>query len=193
MHAGAHAADGARARHARARRRRGGSDDRGAPPRAGHIPTEYRHTFTRAHPAPRAVACLLACIATRARARAAPPRPTDTMLRLSRVAFVVAAVAYLPPCTGGPGGIIDVSITHSDALAPPLHWPRPDGAEGAPRSLATGSAGAVMVYVDCERGSDDSNGLSALHALRTLPAAQKLARQHRSNSGGVVVTVLPGV
>ena len=110
----------------------------------------------------------------------------------SAAAFVVVAIAASLPSSRSAGGGSSIP-----ALAPSLYWPArtENGAAPLPRSRAAEAAASaqLMVFVDCENGSDGATGLSASQPLRTLTAAQKLVRQHRGSPAAVVVTVLPGV
>ena len=137
-----------------------------------------------------------ACWPAAARTTGVAPREecaaVDLMLVCSRsaAAFVaVVAVSAALPLRAGEG--------RTDALAPSLRWPGPDGADGIPpasrAAAAAASTDAVELFVDCEHGSDAASGSSASQPLRTLTFAQKVARQHRGSPAGVIVTVLPGV
>jgi hypothetical protein len=65
------------------------------------------------------------------------------------------------------------------SLAPGLDYPVSFQHE-VPPAIGGPVLGEQTVYVDCDRGSDSAHGLSAAAALRTLPAAQRVARQARA-------------
>ena len=66
-----------------------------------------------------------------------------------------------------------------NSLAPGLDYPVSFQHE-VPPAIGGPVLGEQTVYVDCDRGSDSAHGLSAAAALRTLPAAQRVARQARA-------------
>jgi hypothetical protein len=65
------------------------------------------------------------------------------------------------------------------ALAPGLEYPAASLHE-VPLSAGSHAPGEQTIFVDCDTGSDAQLGLSTTNALRTLPAAQLVARAARA-------------
>ena len=82
----------------------------------------------------------------------------------------IAAALLLHECAS-------TALENTPALAHGLSY---QGADSPPAF----SAGALerAIFVDCDTGSDESDGLSVTAALRTLPAAQRVARVVRADA-----------